>query len=265
MNKPLFFCDLDQTMIYSSRLVDKFTGTYNGLAVVETHAKKPHSFMTLNAVNVLQELSKEVVFIPCSTRSPTQFERVYVPSVIVKHTILDNGGKIYTNSIEDKNWTKKMHEEIDSSSKAPSDVYSEITAMFGKEEWFNKIRITSNMFVAVIAYDKVPTHFIEYVESQIKDWNYTYSVQSRSIYMIPNAVTKEKAAQEVSERYDSEEIFAAGDSVLDLGLLEFAKHSIRPAHGELFDKGLAPHIRSTTKSGIQAGEQILEFVTLTVR
>lgn len=265
MTKPIFFCDLDQTMIYSMRMIDKHTGTYNGLAVVETHVKKPHSFMTVNAVKVLQELSRELVFVPCSTRSPTQFDRVFIPDVVNKHTILDNGGIILTNAQEDKDWARTIRERVSSQSAAPSDVYAEVVAKFGKEEWFNKIRITSNMFIAVIAHEKVPAHFIEYVKAQLGTWNYRYSVQSRSIYMLPVAVTKEAAAAELASRYGTKKTFAAGDSMLDLGLLEFAKHSIRPAHGELEELGSAKHIRSTTKPGVQAGEQILEFVTLSVR
>lgn len=257
-----FFCDLDQTMIFSKRVVNNHMDTFNGLVVVETYQGLPSAFMTLEASKVLQDLSKDINFIPCSTRSPEQYERVHLPDVGIKYTILDNGGTILVNGREDKEWDSQLRKVVTEVSMDPNEVFAEITAKYGDEEWFDRIKITSDMFVAVIGHESIPAHFIEYVESRLPVWNYRYSVQSRSIYMIPITVTKENAAAEIASRVGATATFGAGDSQLDLGLLRWADNAIRPAHGELYDLKTAEDIRVTTKSGPAAGEQILEFVRL---
>ena len=259
MTKPVFFCDLDQTMIYSNRQIDKFSDTHNGLVVVETHKGAAWSFMTREAANALVELQETVTFVPCSTRSPEQFSRVGLP-IETEYVILDNGGKILVNGEEDVEWTQNKLNDISATSKLPADIYGIITEKFGDEEWFEKIRITSDMFVAVIGREFIPDRLIEYVTAHMDDWNYRFSVQSRSIYMIPNVITKEAAAQEVTRRLGATKTFAAGDSILDLGMMNWADFAIRPAHGELFDKGLAQNIKVTERSGVTAGEEMIAII-----
>jgi hydroxymethylpyrimidine pyrophosphatase-like HAD family hydrolase len=251
-------------MIYSKRQIDRFTKDYRGLLIVEEYKGAPTAFMTLAAANALIALQELVTFVPCSTRSPEQFSRVTLP-IETKYVILDNGGKIIVDGVEDDEWTKAKFAEIAATSAAPTDIYADITEKFGNEDWFEKVSLTSDMFVAVIGKEFIPDELIDYVNSHLEEWNYRFSVQSRSIYMIPNAISKEGAAEEIKQRLGATKTFAAGDSFLDLGLMRWADDAIRPGHGELFDKGLAEEIRVATKSGVTAGEQILEFVELLSR
>ena len=262
MPKPIFFCDLDQTMIYSNRMIDRYTGNHNGLVVVETHNNRPYSFMTLNAVNALQILKEEVTFVPCSTRSSEQFDRVSIPGVANNTVILDNGGRILVDGEMDMEWDSHIRSRIDSDSAIPAEVYDRFFQEFGKTEWFEKIRLTSDMFVAVVGKESIPSELIRFAEAHMDEWNYKFSVQSRSIYLIPNVVSKEYAANEIAERFGATDTFAAGDSVLDLGMMLWAKNAIRPAHGELSDDPRVSGIKATTKLGVEAGEQILEYVAL---
>ncbi|MDD0859610.1 hypothetical protein NHF46_21650 [Arthrobacter alpinus] len=56
-------------------------------------------------------------------------------------------------------------------------------------------------------------------------------------------------------------MIAAGDSLLDQGMLDFAHLAFRPIHGELHDAGhLAPHLRLTSVRGVLAGEEILREI-----
>ena len=264
MSKPIFFTDLDQTMIFSRRMIEKYTGSYNGLAVVETHLEQPWSFMTIDAVNVLQTLSREITVVPCSTRSPSQWDKLGLHNVIHKYTILDNGGKIYVNGREDKSWTRKTFDLIDTQATSPAKVSEEITKEFGEEDWFSRIRVISNMFVSARSSSEIPASFLVWIEEKIVEWNYSLSIQLKNdgIYLIPKPVSKEAGAAEVKGREAGERTFAAGDSILDLKMMEEATHAIRPAHGELYELGLGADIKVTTKSGVRAGEQILEYVKL---
>jgi hydroxymethylpyrimidine pyrophosphatase-like HAD family hydrolase len=81
------------------------------------------------------------------------------------------------------------------------------------------------------------------------------------VYCLPDNLTKAAAAAEVARRACTERMLAAGDSLLDVELLEAAQASIRPAHGELHDSGwTSPSTTVTTTRGIAAGQEITAWL-----
>ena len=85
------------------------------------------------------------------------------------------------------------------------------------------------------------------------------TLQGRKVYLVPQPLRKSAAALEVARRVDADVVLAAGDSLLDAGMLEAADAAVRPAHGELHDAGWhRPHLRVTTAAGLLGGEQVLE-------
>ncbi|MGH3494495.1 MAG: hypothetical protein ACRDRL_27490, partial [Sciscionella sp.] len=87
------------------------------------------------------------------------------------------------------------------------------------------------------------------------------SLQDRKIYWLPNELTKYAAVAEIAHRIGASRILAAGDSLLDVDLLQRADAAIAPRHGELHSSGwsAAPHVRRTACSGLLAGEEIVEW------
>ncbi len=67
----------------------------------------------------------------------------------------------------------------------------------------------------------------------------------------------------VKERLNADFVIAAGDSLLDMDLLERADRGILAAHGEAAKNNAisSDHIRITKQTGIKAGEEILAHVT----
>jgi hypothetical protein len=64
----------------------------------------------------------------------------------------------------------------------------------------------------------------------------------------------------VVRRTGATTVLAAGDSLLDTDLLEFAQLAVRPGHGELADRGWTrPHVTALTATGIRAGEEVLAW------
>jgi hydroxymethylpyrimidine pyrophosphatase-like HAD family hydrolase len=83
---------------------------------------------------------------------------------------------------------------------------------------------------------------------------------------VPAALTKQAALAEVVQRTGATSVAAAGDSLLDAGMLEAADAAVRPAHGELHDAGWCPpHVRVTADAGLRGGEQVLEALLAVTR
>jgi hypothetical protein len=87
------------------------------------------------------------------------------------------------------------------------------------------------------------------------------SVQGRKLYCVPEPLTKSAAVEEVARRSGATVIAAAGDSLLDAGLLAAADLAIRPAHGELAAAGWScDGLAVTSGVGVDAGEQIVQWL-----
>src|SRR5206468_11420132 len=59
------------------------------------------------------------------------------------------------------------------------------------------------------------------------------SMQGRKLYWVPRSLRKSAAVAEVARRTEADTVAAAGDSLLDIDLLEHADIGIAARHGEL--------------------------------
>ncbi len=89
------------------------------------------------------------------------------------------------------------------------------------------------------------------------------SLQGRKVYAVPAGLSKAAAVQRLADRLGSRVLLAAGDSLLDRGLLELVLAAggaaVRPAHGELHDLGWTGcHV--TVAAGAHAGEELLGWL-----
>jgi len=81
-------------------------------------------------------------------------------------------------------------------------------------------------------------------------------VQGRKVYFVPLYVNKWDAVDYVAKKEGIDEVYAAGDSLLDVCLVAQATFGLIPRHGEAaVDFG---HLGLTQKEGILAGEEIIE-------
>lgn len=263
-NKIGFFSDLDQTLIYSTRSakLDPITPNFNGLVVVETNAGIPSSFMTLEAVTDLAKISKIGHFIPMTTRTVSQYQRIGFPNSDVEYASTSNGAVILRNGTEDIEWRKSIKSQLDNTIEPIEAVYNFWTTKVQNYTWVQEVRKADNLFI----YFKVdrtimPDSFIDEIQEKAQEWNYEVSVQGKKIYFIPIFFTKALAVKEISERLGVETIICAGDSNLDKGMLQIAKYAIRPAHGSLHEENFHSHNLEVTKHcGVKAGAEIIDKV-----
>ena len=73
----LFASDLDRTLIYSPRTFDG-EELKEEVCSVEIYENKPISFMTKNALMMLKELTKRLLFVPVTTRTKLQYLRIHL-------------------------------------------------------------------------------------------------------------------------------------------------------------------------------------------
>ncbi|WKA58091.1 hypothetical protein QWY16_16555 [Planococcus shenhongbingii] len=261
----LFASDLDQTLIYSRRTMG--TGvSEEELVEVERIEGKPQSYMTEKSQSALWNLDSSICFLPVTTRTQAQYERVtgiFERDGRPRFAIVSNGAVILENGLPIREWSDNIRQQCVSRNTIIHELLPEIERHF-TEEWVLDVREADDWFVYMIVdRERFPEEKLEFYTQTFGEIGWSLSLQGRKLYFMPESITKAGAMEYVKNRINAEYVIAAGDSLLDLGLLEKADLGLLAAHGEAVKSKvpLSGHIRITDKKGIKAGEEILEKVS----
>ncbi|MFC5469378.1 HAD family hydrolase [Cohnella suwonensis] len=255
----IFAFDMDQTMIFSRNSMGPADETE--LVPVESIDGKEHSFMTRKAAASLRGLHENALFVPATTRTPEQYERIHGVSADLRprYAVVSNGGRVLVDGQSDVSWENGMKAALRSRC-APRE---EIDGLFDKlvpEGMVRRKDLCDGLFYSILVdRERIPIEFMEELTDLLRDSRWTSSLQGRKLYLVPEPVSKGAGLRYVKELAGASFAFAAGDSLLDESLLEAADDGIAPRHGELFRKyGANGTIKFTQLAGIGASEEILE-------
>jgi hypothetical protein len=103
----LFASDLDQTLIYSHR-TSLNQELEQQIRPVERLEDRYISFMTQKALRTLKEIAQRVLFVPITTRTKLQYQRINFLDYDITHqyAVTSNGGTIFSEGREDEDWAK---------------------------------------------------------------------------------------------------------------------------------------------------------------
>ena len=90
----VFYSDLDNTLIYSYRR--EIGGKKR---CVEVYQGREISFMSEYSYHLLQEISKKALFIPVTTRTMEQYQRIDLGIGIPEYALVCNGGILLVRGI----------------------------------------------------------------------------------------------------------------------------------------------------------------------
>ncbi|GAA2458856.1 hypothetical protein GCM10010191_93700 [Actinomadura vinacea] len=255
--------DLDRTLIYSQAALG-FEGrddaTLPRLLCVELYQALPLSYMTETAARGLEALAAATTFVPTTTRTPEQYARVHLFDKPSPYAICANGGHILVDGVDDPDWSSAVRTRNAETGTALAEVREHLAGISGA--FVLKRRTASDLFAyAVVERTALPTGWVDELTGWCAERGWRTSLQGRKIYCLPEGLTKAAAAAEVARRTGADSTLAAGDSLLDVELLEAADASIRPAHGELHETGwTSPNTTITTAAGIEAGEETIAWL-----
>ncbi|MBA9086247.1 hydroxymethylpyrimidine pyrophosphatase-like HAD family hydrolase [Fontibacillus solani] len=257
----IFASDLDKTLIYSKKSMRE-TLSEDELVPVEENGGTFTSFMTQSALSWLTLITQVASFIPVTTRTISQYRRVFQFSknVNVKYAVTSNGGNILVDGEPDQEWCEHVRLAVESSASREEIkmMYDEISS----PEWALRGWLCDDLFYTmIIDPDKTPLEILEQFRSKLLAQGWVLSIQGRKVYLVPERITKGDALLYLKERIGATYIAASGDSLLDESLLKVANYAISPRHGELYALyGDSHHYRFTESSGIRASEELLKWV-----
>ncbi len=245
----LFATDLDNTMIFSHRLVDESKANIH---CVEFYEERAITYMTLSSIQKLKTLSQQMYIVPVTTRSISQFNRVELWSTM-EYAIVSNGGTILHYGVPLIEWEQYMQRVLANYNlQAVCDLFTSLPDLLSKP------RIVDDKFVFAKSSDVTKCKTILQQKLDTKIWQISF--QGNKMYAIPQGITKGIASRYLCEKllYQHLPVIAAGDSNLDVSMLDYATYGIIPSDCKLSVLEEKEWIRAGV--GINSADSILDYV-----
>ncbi|WP_110927029.1 HAD family hydrolase [Bacillus massiliglaciei] len=261
----IFASDLDQTLIYSIRSMRLEKGKE---APAYRHVEKRGdiaSYMTLDAIDLLREVAEKMIFLPVTTRTKEQYHYIslFQNEIIPPFAVTSNGGNIFVRGKLDENWGRHIRKKLEDQALSSGDLLGQFKEL-ANDSWVLRQKTADDLFhYCIIDRAAAPLQEIEAFKETIGEQGWNMSLQGRKLYFVPKHINKWDAVAYIKEKSGRDFVAAAGDSLLDLCMLEVADHAIAPIHGELSeraDTGDSRMIHRTAQKGILAAEEILQSV-----
>lgn len=252
--KPLFFTDFDRTMIFSKRFLNDAVDS----TCIEYKEGNPMSFMTKNAVALLEEVKQKVVFIPVTTRTWDLITRVDLVRLdMPEWLICFNGGRIYHNGEPLQEWDMVMQKEQEKQKNSIREIRDLLQTKF-KRGLIEKTVIYDDNYL-MIRFNKIKPKIkqkLEKLNKSLLQKGYRIETSSNKVYVFPDFIRKERAVAFLINKLRADVTVSAGDSTMDVGMLGVTDYAIAPKH-KTFEENF---MCITHHEGLVAGEEILRYI-----
>lgn len=215
----LVVSDLDNTLIYSYKHdigEDKIP--------VELYEGRQVSFMTEKSHELLKRVRDKVEFVPLTTRSTQQYERITFDDNWKPHFALTgNGGSLLVDGVEEEAWKKESMRLI---APCKADLQKAYTIF---EEDTNRtldVRWVDGLFLFTKL--KEPEQTLQKLKEELGDTELLFYQNGVKVYAVPKVLNKGIALQRLKKRLQPEYTIAAGDSMFDVEMLAEADEAFFP-------------------------------------
>lgn len=260
--------DLDRTIIYSAGAAAPHGQNAfdpGPVVCVEHYDGVPLSFMTARALDWLDRAMASERVVPVTTRTVEQYMRVQLPRV-PEYAVCLNGARVLLRGVELVDWSAQVATKAAASSSPVPVVEAAIVDVSRQGQalapWIKSVRNASGAFCYIVCHRaEHPVEWLEALHEIAEQHQWTMSMQGRKVYMVPAPLTKEAALAHVADRVGATTWAAAGDSLLDAGMIAGSVNGRVPRGSELASGcALGRHVRLTDALGIRAGEEIAEWI-----
>jgi len=267
VTRAVLASDLDRTLIYPARTLPKGADAL----VVEYYNGRGVSVASSATVRALRELASYDAFVPVTTRSRKQLERITPVWSIARNgwAICANGFTLLDRGVEDAGW--KAIVDAGCAESAPLDEAREVFEReIGSPEtvgWMHSLRHCDDRFLfTTITRTQAPPDLESIAMQALAPLHWRAVWHGRKLYALPAALGKGPAAAYLRERLEIDVLLSAGDSVLDIGLLESADVAWCPRDAEIVALDRVPEGSIITDVGhVFSAQQIAEAALDLVR
>lgn len=243
----LFASDLDNTLLFSYKHRQPTD------LCVEYLEGKAQGYVTEAALRLLPRVQKSALFVPVTSRSIAQYQRIRWPEgCLPKYAVTTNGAILLVDGKEDRAWREE--------SKALVDPWrgemAQVEALLPGIPAIRRFRMIDDMylFAACDTPEEAQQGSLPFQGTTGLD----VAVSGRKVYFFPPSINKGDAVDRLRERFAPQQVICAGDSVIDLPMLCKGDAAIVP-HGALL-AGRGPSTIFIPTPGKRFPDFVLESV-----
>lgn len=215
--KILFASDLDNTLLHS------YVHKKEGDICIEYKNQKEQGFVTKFVHDNFPLVIKKIDFVPVTCRSIAQVKRIGFFDKFAKYIIASNGGRLLIDGNEDEKWSKKTSLIVQNHQKEFDKLMNKSAI---ESAYFKTAKIIDGSYYFLLTNDGIDTKqiFLDYQ----KETSLIGMTFKKKIYFTPKGIDKGIAVLKLKEKLGANLLIAAGDSSLDIAMLNVADIAIVP-------------------------------------
>ncbi|WP_164473127.1 HAD-IIB family hydrolase [Clostridium sp. E02] len=223
----LFHSDLDNTLIYSYK-----HDIGMSKKCVEIYQDREVSFMTTESMDILKRIQSKIIFVPTTTRTIEQYNRIQMGIANPKYALVCNGGILLNNGLKDSKW---YEESLDFAEHAKSEIEKSIQILKQDKNRYFEIRFIEQLFVFTKTSEPLKT--IQTLRLKLDENKVDIFQNGEKVYVLPKELNKGRGILRLKKKLSAAKIIAAGDSAFDIPMLKASDFGFCP-------KGLITEINS---------------------
>ena len=216
----MFISDLDNTLIYSYK-----HNIGNDRVNVEVYQGREISFITARTYELLKYLSENMMFIPNTTRTAEQYQRINLGIGIPHFALVCNGGVLLVVGVEDRSWYRQSLELI---SDAESEMKKAFKLFESDRRRIFELRYIRQLFLFTKCNN--PGDVVSELRNELDMSQVDVFNNGIKVYVLPKSLNKGNAVLRLKDMtgLNDQKIYAAGDSEFDIPMLKAADIAIAP-------------------------------------
>lgn len=214
----IFNSDLDNTLIYSYK-----HNIGRDKTCVEIYENREISFMTNKTFALLKHIKNRVTFVPTTTRTVEQYQRIDLGIGTPQYALACNGGVLLVDGKEDMDW---YLESVELARESQSELKS--AELFLEKDKYRIFELRNIMGLFVYTKSSEPGKTIEELKKRLDLSLVDVFHNGVKIYVVPKKLSKGEAVLRLKKKLRARTIIAAGDSEFDLSMLQAADIAIAP-------------------------------------
>lgn len=263
----IYATDLDRTLIFSSKFIDKTSKKTVCIEKKQTEDGKIKeiSYMCEDSLALLNEIKQldNTFVVPVTTRSLEQYKRVEAVQDC-KYAIVANGGIILNNGVIDVHWQSRIESKM---FEQDVDLTEALSILM---EHNDLCKLTPRIIDNVMAYahlkcsDEEAYELLIEVKKRLHGTCFNFTLQGKKLYIIPNFITKRSALEFVCNSLSKDKkhkLVTSGDGKLDYDFLVLGNKIIIPDGSEVLRTGDLSRIKyETVTEGLNGTSELLNIV-----
>lgn len=219
MKKILFASDLDNTLIFS------YKHKRAGDRCVEWLEGREQGFCSGWTLERLPELCRWTTFVPVTTRSVAQYQRVAWPEAAVpEYAVTTNGGVLLVGGEVDEEWRR----ETEALAGPWRGELLRLMTGLGSIDVPKRCRLVDDIYLFAGCDNAADAGNVGAYLAAEAEKGLTVAVSGRKVYVFPPGIDKGAALERLRRRFDAAKVICAGDSVIDIPMLQRADVAIAP-------------------------------------